>query len=352
MRPSKPVLVLCALAAVALAVPTATSYLGATKPVGQMPVVPASAGKLVQGEADYLWPRGSKHPEEELEGGRVAAAAGAANPGNNLVYGGGTGAGNISTTPAVYLVFWGSQWSQTDPYTTYLKSFLQGLYGPGDDWSTVTQQYCEGIAAGEVTCPTSAPHVGRPSGALLKGTWFDNASPAVPITAGVLNVPSVDQMGAEAVRAAAHFGNTAAGSNTQTQYVIALPSGFLSPGEGYYCAYHSSVTSNYGAVAYTNLPYLTDVGFSCGQNSVNANGTYDGVSIVEGHEFLETITDARPRTGWTDTAGQENADKCAWISSGQGAMANLTLSTGTFAVQSTWSNTFNNGNGGCVLRSP
>jgi serine protease len=318
-----------------------------------MPVVPASAGKLVQGGADYLWPRGSKHKEEELEGGRVAAASTAANPGDNLIYGGGTGSGNISTTPAVYIVFWGSQWSQSDAYTTYLTKFMQGLYGSGDDWSSVTQQYCEGVAAGEVTCPTSAPHVGRPVGNLVKGVWFDNASPAVPVTAGVLNVPSVDQMGAEAVRAAAHFGNTAAGSNTNTQYVIALPSGFLAPGEGYYCAYHSSVTSNYGAVAYTNLPYLTDVGFSCGQNSVNSGnaGTYDGVSIVEGHEFLETITDMRPRTGWTDTGGQENADKCAWISSGQGAMANLTLPTGTFAVQSTWSNTFNNGNGGCVLHN-
>jgi len=207
------------------------------------------------------------------------------------------------------------------------------------------------VASGTVTCPTSAPHVGVPSGSLLKGVWFDNALPATPVTAGVLNVPSIDQMAAEAVRAAAHFGNTAPGSNTETQYVIALPSLALAPGEGYYCAYHSSISSNYGDVAYTNLPYLTDVGSLCGQDSVNANGTYDGVSIVEGHEFMETITDMRPRSGWTDSSGEENGDKCAWITSGQGAMANLTLSTGTFAVQSTWSNAFNNGSGGCVLHS-
>ncbi|MCU1586853.1 MAG: hypothetical protein JWN31_346, partial [Frankiales bacterium] len=203
----------------------------------------------------------------------------------------------------------------------------------------------------EVSCPASAPHVGLPNGALVKGVWFDDSSLAIPATVGVLNVPSVDQMGAEAVRAAAHFGNTSPTSNTQTQYVIALPSHFLSPGEGYYCAYHSSVSSNYGAVAYTNLPYLTDVGLSCGQNSVNANGTYDGVSIVEGHEYMETITDMRPRTGWSDTGGQENGDKCAWISSGQGAMDNLHLSTGTYPVQSTWSNAFANGDGGCVTHS-
>ena len=39
----------------------------------------------------------------------------------------------------------------------------------------------------------------------------------------------------------------------------------------------------------------------------------------------------------------------AWISSGQGAAATITLPTGTFAVQSLWSNTFNSDAGGCVL---
>ena len=350
MRPRKLMTVLAALSAVAIttSLVTTSASTNAARTPGRLPALPASAGTLVNGGVDYLWPRGSKH-HDELGVGKVNATATAANPGNDMVYGGGTGSGNVSTAPAVYLVFWGNTWSQTDPYATYLQNFLKGLYGPGDDWSSVSQQYCEGVAAGEVSCPSTAPHVGGPNGALLKGVWFDT-SLATPVTAGVLNIPSVDQMGAEAVRAAAHFGNTAAGSNTNTQYVVALPSLFVTPGEGYYCAYHSSVSSNYGAVAYTNLPYLTDMP-SCGANMVNANGTYDGVSIVEGHEYMETITDMRPRTGWADTGGGENGDKCAWISSGQGAMDNLHLSTGTFAVQSTWSNSFNNGDGGCVTHN-
>jgi len=32
-----------------------------------------------------------------------------------------------------------------------------------------------------------------------------------------------------------------------------------------------------------------------------------------------------------------------------GAMTDITTTTGTFAVQSTWSNSFDNGNGGCVV---
>jgi hypothetical protein len=342
MRKPSRIVATCVTVIVTAITPIAVSAASATAggSTGLWPQVPASAGQLTQGATHYFWPKGHD-----------ADAAAAADPGNNLVSGGGAAPGTVSTTPAVYLVFWGSQWSQSDPYASYLRSFLSGLYGTGDDWTSVSQQYCEGVAAGTVTCPISAPHVGVPSGALLKGVWFDNSAPATPVTAGLLNIPSIDQMAAEAVRAAAHFGNTAPGSNTETQYVIALPSLFLAPGEGYYCAYHSSISSNYGDVAYTNLPYLTDVGSLCGQDSVNANGTYDGVSIVEGHEYMETITDMRPASGWTDTSGEENGDKCAWISSGQGAMANLTLSTGTFAVQSTWSNAFNGGNGGCVLHN-
>lgn len=342
--PSRIIAACCTVIATAMA-PLALSSgpAAAAGGAGSWPQVPASAGQLAQGPIHYFWPQG--HDQN-------ASGPAAASPGNNMVYGGGSAPGSVSTAPAVYVVFWGSQWSASDPYASYLTNFLSGLYGTGDDWTKVSQQYCEGVASGTVTCPTSAPHVGVPSGSLVKGVWFDNALPATPVTAGLLNIPSVDQMAAEAVRAAAHFGNTAPGSNTETQYVIALPSLFLAPGEGYYCAYHSSISSNYGDVAYTNLPYLTDVGALCGQDAVNPNGTYDGVSIVEGHEYMETITDMRPRSGWTDTSGEENGDKCAWISSGQGAMANLTLSTGTFAVQSTWSNAFNNNNGGCVLHSP
>jgi len=73
------------------------------------------------------------------------------------------------------------------------------------------------------------------------------------------------------------------------------------------------------------------------------------VTIVGGHEYAETITDQNPPGGWLDASQAEDADKCAWISSGQGASQNITLATGTFAVQSTWANDFNGGAGGCEI---
>ena len=118
-----------------------------------------------------------------------------------------------------------------------------------------------------------------------------------------------------------------------------------------YCAWHSSTSSSYGNIAYTNLPYITDAGSSCGAN-FNGLGPNAGITIVGGHELAETITDQYPNGGWLDSRGAENGDKCAWISSGQGASANVSFGGSSYPVQSLWSNAFNNKNGGCVLSYP
>ena len=96
---------------------------------------------------------------------------------------------------------------------------------------------------------------------------------------------------------------------------------------------------------------MTDAGASCGAN-FNGLGAKAGITIVEGHELAETITDQFPSKGWLDSGGAENGDKCAWISSGQGASANTTFSSGTFPVQSLFSNAFNSNAGGCVISFP
>ncbi|GAC1434729.1 MAG: hypothetical protein NVS1B11_04170 [Terriglobales bacterium] len=152
------------------------------------------------------------------------------------------------------------------------------------------------------------------------------------------------------MRAAVHFGNTTVASNASAQYVIATATGNNSSGFGrQYCAYHSSTTSTYGDVAYTHLPYITDAGASCGANFNNL-GPKAGITIVEGHEAAETISDQFPSKGWLDSGGAENGDKCAWIATGsQSASATVSFSTGTYPVQLLWSNAFNSNAGGCVL---
>jgi serine protease len=291
---------------------------------------------------------------------------------NNLSFGGGVSGVGVTTGPEkVYLVFWGSQWgtqsTDSSGYTTFsgdpggvapdLQAFFTGLGTGGETWSGVMTQYCEGISASAQSCPTgNTSHVAYPTGGALAGVWEDT-SVAAPGTA------TAHQLAQEAENAATHFGNTTTAANRDAQYVIVSPTG--TDPDSYetqgFCAWHDytgdSTMDGGGAVsgsllAFTNLPYIPDAGASCGQGFVNSPGTLDGVTIVEGHEYAETITDQFPAGGWIDSTGEENGDKCAWISSGQGASQNVTLTTGSFAVQSTWANDFNGGAGGCEASHP
>jgi serine protease len=266
----------------------------------------------------------------------------------NLYYHGGVSDGTsgtigVETAPKVYLVLWGSQWNNNDPNgeAGILENFYKGVGGSG--WNNSVTQYCQGVASGTYFCNGAGTAAGNPS-SMFGGVWADSGS-AAP------SQPTQSQLAQEAINAAAHFGNTGtnAGANATVQYVIATATGNNASGFGtQYCAWHSSTSSSYGAIAYTNMPYITDAGASCGAN-FNGLGANAGMTIVGGHEMAETETDQFPNGGWLDSGGSENGDKCAWISSGQGAAADVKLSTGSFPVQSLWSNAFNSGAGGCVL---
>jgi Putative Ig domain len=302
-----------------------------------------------------------------VRGNQPAVAAAGVGP---LAYGGGVDGIGVTTGPEkVYLIFWGSQWgtatTAADGTVSFsgdargaapqLQKMFKGLGTNGETWSGVMTQYCEGVATGATTCPASAAHVGYPTGGALAGVWAD-PSIAAP------NQATDHQLGVEAVTAATHFGNTTAAANRNAQYVVVSPSGTHPGGfntvSGNFCAWHDwngdttlaggAVASTVGDVAFTNMPYVTDLGASCGQSYVNpgAAGTLDGFTIVEGHEYAETITDQNPAGGWTDSTGFENADKCAWIGvGGTGGAQNISLATGSFPMQGSWSNDVN----GCQI---
>ena len=261
----------------------------------------------------------------------------------NLTYHGGVGGIGVETAPKIYLILWGSQWNNNDPSAeaATLESFI-GSIG-GSSWFNSVTQYCQGVANGTTFCNGAGTPAGNQQN-IYAGVWADNAS-ATP------NSPSQSQIAAEAVKAAQHFGNTTAASNASVNYIIALPTGVSPNGfKTQYCAYHSSTNNSSvgGNVAYTNLPYLTDAGASCGAN-FNGLGPNAGITIVSGHEMAEAASDQFPNGGWLDGSGAENGDKCAWIASGQGASASVSMNGNSFPVQSLWSNAFNNNAGGCVL---
>ena len=256
--------------------------------------------------------------------------------------------GPIEQTPAVYIVYWGPQWASgftTGGYTSaQAQAYIQGFFGGvgGSSWANSTTQYCQGVASGTTNCAGigGATFVTNPKGQLA-GVWNDTS--AVPSRLGTSSIAG------EALNAVAHFGYSA-----NADYMVFTPSGLSTSGFGsQFCAWHSSTSSSSGPVSFSNMPYQPDAGTACGMNFVNSNGYFDGFSIVGGHEYAETVTDPFPSTGWVDGSGAENGDKCAWISSGQGAAQNVTLSSGaSYPVQSLWSNAFNGGAGGCVVSYP
>ncbi|HEV2740720.1 MAG TPA: hypothetical protein VGU66_19315 [Candidatus Elarobacter sp.] len=233
---------------------------------------------------------------------------------SNLTYHGGP----IQTNPKMYIVFWGSAWNGSgDPngVANQMKNFL-GIVG-GSSWLNSVTQYTQ----------SDGQHVGNQTGSLA-GSYVDT-------TSSPPSRPSQSQMAAEAAKAAAKYGDYSASA----AYIVALPHGIRPSGFGtQYCAYHSTTTAAGHTIAWTNDPYLPDVGASCGAGSVNNPGTLDGVSIVFGHEQGETETDPQPNSGWLDSGGAENGDKCAWTNLFNNPAA------GGYPTQPLWSNA----NNGCV----
>ena len=283
-------------------------------------------------------------------------------------FGGGVDLVGVTTgKEKVYLVLWGSQWgTQSTNGSGYaqfsgdtvgmapdLQAFFSGLGSSLDKWSGVTTTYCQGVKKGALFCPSTAAHVAYPTGGALAGVWEDNSALSPQQS-------SAHQIALEAEKAAAHFGNTTQTSNRDTQYVIVSPTNtnpdnYKNAG---FCAWHDysgdSTLDGGGAVsgphiAFTNLPYIPDAGASCGAGFVNPGNVLDGVTIVEGHEYAETITDQFPVGGWISPSNEEVGDLCAWKSSGAGKTQDVTLSTGKFALQGIWANVANKNTGGCLI---
>ncbi len=286
-----------------------------------------------------------------------------------LTFGGGvSGVGVGSGQVKVYLVFYGTQWGTQstdsngnavfsgDSYgaAQAVQNMFKGIGTNNETWSADLTQWCDGpnVSSGATSCPSNANFVPYQQNTLA-GVWYDNSAASPSSATGT-------QLAQEAVRAAAHFGNTATGSNRYTYYVILSPHGtnpdnYQSPTNGY-CAWHDYTGDGYGVtapggdLAFSNQPYNMDVGSSCGVGFVNgsSSGQLDGYTMTLGHEWHETMSDFFPAGGWTNKTGgsyngQENSDECAWISPGSaGGAANITFATGTFAEQASWSNDTSN----------
>ncbi|HXO17849.1 MAG TPA: hypothetical protein VN909_06735 [Candidatus Dormibacteraeota bacterium] len=206
------------------------------------------------------------------------------------------GNGPVLVAPKAYLILWGyGTYGDPDKVAKLLKVYTKHIGGSGHD--NIYDQYymVSGASTIYITNPKKQ----------LGGVWSDNTN-AVPTH------PTDAQVAQEALNGVAHFGYDPNGS-----YVVATPTGHSSNGFGtQWCAYHSATSSSGKLVSYTNLPYMPDAGSSCGSNFTtppsDETGTDEGVTIVEGHEYGESVTDPNPPSGWYNGQYGEIGDICAW----------------------------------------
>jgi hypothetical protein len=292
---------------------------------------------------------------------------------NDLIYHGGNagpGAIGVETTPAVYLIYWGTEWAQgfqtsdTDgklysskTLQNYVNSFVANI--GGSPYANIQTQYCNGVLPSSTSCLGGTGFVTNPKHQ-LKGVWVDPTPvPSDIVTLGLAENLVNDPLAAEAIRASGHFGYDASAT-----YIIITPPTEIATGQPVYCGYHTQTTSVDGLgnpfrLQYAFIPWQNTnwpgLGEGCGMHNVNAksdsfgNGIFDSWSIVIGHEFEEAVTDpdnfATVQDGWNDAQGNENGDKCAWINT-----QNITLGGHQFAVQPLWSNeAFDATGNGCVV---
>lgn len=102
-----------------------------------------------------------------------------------------------------------------------------------------------------------------------------------------------------------------------------------------YCAYHSWGSCNGKAIEFGFFFKLDGDGGCDPQSSVSGQSQgLKAVANVTGHELSETRSDPKG-TGWFDSAGEENGDKCAWTFGGP----HVTFANGTtWKIQGNWSN--------------
>jgi hypothetical protein len=107
-----------------------------------------------------------------------------------------------------------------------------------------------------------------------------------------------------------------------------------------YCGWHTHATISGKDIKYSFVGNAARCLTSCAPQSIGPNGNagVDGMVSVIAHELEEATTDP-DLNAWYDSAGAENADKCAWTfgqtqyQAPNGAWANMHLGSRDYLIQ-------------------
>ncbi len=219
--------------------------------------------------------------------------------------------GPVMGTPNVYLIWYGN-WNQTNGTDTatgqqIIRDFVHGL--SNSPYYIINASY------------------GTPTGSVnLKTEYTDSYSQTsrlsdAKVQAVVSNAIASGKLGPADVNGL-YF--------VLTSSDVSESSGFCTR----YCGWHTAGTIAGKNIKYSFVGNAARCLSACAAQTVgpNNNAGVDGLVSVLAHELEETNTDPNPNSGWADSSGAENGDKCAWTfgANPQGpanAQYNMTLQT-------------------------
>ncbi len=202
--------------------------------------------------------------------------------------------GHVLTTPTVYVIWYGN-WNQTS----------------GSDTSTGKSLVTTFLTAvsGSPYLKINTTYNNVPSGnILIGGSITDAYSQSASLTDAKVQAVVSHAM---ALSTPNHLPTDPTGIYfVLTSTDVSESSGFCTK----YCGWHTSGTIAGSNIKYSFVGNANRCLSGCAAQTIspNNNAGVDGMISVIAHELEETITDPNPRSGWADSNGAENADKCAW----------------------------------------
>lgn len=214
--------------------------------------------------------------------------------------------GPIMPNSAVYPIFWGTSWATyTGDKISGIGTFYKGF--SGSNYAKTSDEYTG--SNGQVGATNST-----------------NAAQIDP-TAAPGHAPSVSSILAEVAKI---YPNPDPGGNGYYPVYTDTPRGGAQ-----YCAWHSYGTVN-GKAYVIAFFFNLDGDPGCDPNST-VGGQSQGLQAlanVSAHELSEARTDKDASSGWFDSSGAENGDKCAWTFN----VSSVNLGGTSWKLQGEWSN--------------
>ncbi len=215
--------------------------------------------------------------------------------------------GNIMATSVTQSIFWGVSWANPNfvgDKITGLDTWYNGE--GGSDFAKTSDEYADSTAQ-QVT--SSSQHLAS----------------MVDTSAAPKNAPRTSAILQEVCKVI-----TNPVSNGYYAVYVDTPRGHAN-----YCAWHSWGTCGNVPVQFA---FFFNLDGDPGCDPQDSSGLHSqglaALANVSGHELSEARTDPRG-TGWFDSAGSENADKCAWTF----GTSLLAFSNGSeWKIQGNWSN--------------